>query len=84
MRLIPSIKSAFAFNFGALIGLSSVLMTYFGVNYYLSGLHSYAGGDPVPIPSWLFFVVAAIFSLSFFAWYNNRLIDGEITNRSTN
>jgi hypothetical protein len=59
-------------------------MTYFGVNYYLSGLHSYAGGDPVPIPSWLFFVVAAIFSLSFFAWYNNRLIDGEITNRSTN
>lgn len=75
MRLIPSFKSTFAFNFGTLIGLGSVLMTYFGVNYYLSGLHSYAGGDPVPIPSWIFFVVAAILSLSFFAWYNNRLVE---------
>ena len=75
MRLIPSFKSTFAFNFGALIGLSSVLMTYFGVNYYLSGLHSYAGGDPVPVPSWLFFIVAAILSFSFFAWYNNRLVE---------
>lgn len=75
MRLIPSIKSAFALNFGALIGISSVLMTYFGVNYYLSGLHSYAGGDPIPVPSWIFFVVAAILSFSFFAWYNNRLVE---------
>ncbi len=77
MRLIPPFKSAFALNFGSIIGLASVLMTYFGVNYYLSGLHSYAGGDAVPVPSWIFFVVAAIFSLSFFAWYNNRLVEGE-------
>ena len=77
MRLIPSFKSAFAFNFGSIIGLASVLMTYFGVNYYLSGLHSYAGGDPVPIPSWIYFIIAAIFSLSFFAWYNNRLVEVE-------
>lgn len=77
MRLIPSFKSTFAFNFGSLIGLGSVLMTYFGVNYYLSGLHSYAGGDSVPIPTWIYFVVAAIFSLSFFAWYNNRMVEGE-------
>ena len=77
MRLIPSFKSAFAFNFGSIIGLGSVLMTYFGVNYYLSGLHSYAGGDPVPVPSWIYFVIAAIFSLSFFAWYNNRIVEIE-------
>lgn len=75
LRLIPGIKTNFTFNFGALIGLGSVLMTYFGVNYYLSGLHSYAGGDPVPIPSWLYFVVAAIFSLAFFAWYNDRAVE---------
>jgi cytochrome c-type biogenesis protein CcsB len=77
MRLIPSFKTPFGFNFASLIALGSVLMTYFGVNYYLSGLHSYAGGDPMPIPSWIFFVVAAIFSLGFFAWYNNRLVDAE-------
>ena len=28
----------------------SVLMTYFGVNYLLSGLHSYTAGDKVEIP----------------------------------
>ena len=29
-----------------------MVMTYFGVNYYLSGLHSYAAGDPIPVPAW--------------------------------
>jgi cytochrome c-type biogenesis protein CcsB len=77
MRLIPSFEAAFAFNFGSIIGLGSVLMTDFGVNYYLSGLHSYAGGEPVPVPSWIYFVIAAIFSLSFFAWYNNRIVEIE-------
>ncbi|HSG67086.1 MAG TPA: cytochrome c biogenesis protein CcsA, partial [Bacteroidales bacterium] len=41
-RLIPGLKGKFAFNFAALISYGFVLMTYFGVNYYLSGLHSYA------------------------------------------
>ncbi len=82
MRLIPSFKTPFSFNFASLIALGSVLMTYFGVNYYLSGLHSYAGGDSVPIPSWIFFVLAAILSLAFFAWYNNRLVDKDIKNKN--
>ena len=51
MRLIPGLKGIFAFNFASIIGYFSVIMTYFGVNYYLSGLHSYASGDPVPIPN---------------------------------
>ena len=25
-------------------------MTYFGVNFYLAGMHSYAAGDPLPVP----------------------------------
>ncbi len=44
MRLIPSLKGVFNFNVASVIGLASVLMTYFGVNYYLSGLHSYGSG----------------------------------------
>jgi hypothetical protein len=39
-------------------------MTYYGVNYYLSGLHSYAAGDPVPIPSWVYISVAAAILVS--------------------
>ena len=34
----------------------TIIMTYFGVNYYLSGLHSYAAGDPMPIPSFVYYL----------------------------
>jgi ABC-type transport system involved in cytochrome c biogenesis permease subunit len=68
MRLIPGLKSIFAYNFATLFGLSSVIMTYYGVNYYLSGLHSYAAGDPVPIPHWVYYAVAAAAVVSFIAY----------------
>ncbi len=68
MRLIPGLKSTFSYNFATLFGLSSVIMTYFGVNYYLSGLHSYAAGDPVPIPNWVYYAVAAAFIVSLIAY----------------
>ena len=68
MRLIPGLKSTFSYNFATLFGLSSVIMTYFGVNYYLSGLHSYAAGDPVPIPNWVYYAVAAAFFVSLIAY----------------
>ena len=71
MRLIPGLNSVFAFNFAALIGFSSVLMTYFGVNYYLSGLHSYAGGDPVPVPTFVYYAVAIVIILSIAAYVNH-------------
>ena len=45
MRLIPSLKGIYNYTVASVIGLSSVLMTYFGVNYYLSGLHSYGRGS---------------------------------------
>ncbi|WP_167571771.1 hypothetical protein [Aquimarina algiphila] len=35
-------------------------MTFFGVNYYLSGLHSYAKGDPFPIPKWIYIIIPII------------------------
>ncbi|MFW5823074.1 MAG: c-type cytochrome biogenesis protein CcsB [Tangfeifania sp.] len=44
MRLIPSLRGVFNYNMASVIGFASVLMTYFGVNYYLSGLHSYGKG----------------------------------------
>lgn len=44
MRLIPALKGVFNYNFASILGFASVLMTYFGVNYYLTGLHSYGKG----------------------------------------
>jgi len=62
-RMIPGLKNVYTFNLLSLFAFSSVLMTYFGVNYYLSGLHSYAGGDPVPVPSFVYVAVIVLVAL---------------------
>jgi cytochrome c-type biogenesis protein CcsB len=67
-RRIPGMKDIFTFNLISLFAFSSVLMTYFGVNYYLSGLHSYAAGDSVPVPSFVYIVVIVLALLSFMAY----------------
>lgn len=75
MRMIPGMRGTYAFNVASLFGLASVLMTYYGVNYYLSGLHSYAAGDPVPIPSWVYYSAVALTVLSLFSYWKKRKLD---------
>lgn len=72
MRLTPSLKGNYTFNFAALISFSAILMTYFGVNYYLSGMHSYASGDPVPVPTFVYYLVVIIAVVSVFAYRNEK------------
>ena len=50
IRFIPLLKgkTTWCFNLLSVVAILSVIMTWFGVNYYLSGLHSYGkteGGD---------------------------------------
>ena len=71
LRFIPKLKSIYIFNLLSLISYGTVLMTYFGVNYYLSGLHSYAKGDPVPIPMFVYYTLTVVFLLAVFA-FNRR------------
>lgn len=80
MRLIPGMNGVYGFNMAALWGFSSVLMTYFGVNYYLSGMHSYAAGDPVPIPTFVYYTVATAILVSLLS-YLNHLKMKKILNR---
>ncbi len=68
-RNIPGMKDIFTFNLLSLFAFSSVLMTYFGVNYYLSGMHSYASGDPVPVPSFVYIAVILLTAISIVAYY---------------
>ena len=78
LRLLKLKSYIFIFNLCALFGFSSILMTYFGVNFYLDGLHSYAAGDAFPIPSFIFpsFILFVLISLiSFFRfrkWISNE------------
>jgi cytochrome c-type biogenesis protein CcsB len=72
MRMIPGLKNIFAFNLAALLGIASVIMTYFGVNYYLSGLHSYAAGDPLPIPAFVYYSTVIVILTALIAYFRNR------------
>ncbi len=72
MRFIPGMRGFFALNVGSLFGFASIMMTYFGVNYYLSGLHSYAAGDPVPLPSYVPITAAVLAVLSILAFLKKR------------
>ncbi len=73
MRFIPKLNDTFIYNVAATWAYSTVLMTYFGVNYYLSGLHSYAAGDPVPIPMWVYYAIAGLFILTVLAARNRKM-----------
>ncbi len=72
MGYTPGLKTDYNFALFTLVGFSSVIMTYFGVNYYLSGLHSYAAGDPVPIPTFVYYTVAIILGVAVWAYLNER------------
>ncbi len=72
MHRIKGLQGEFTFNVGALIGFGSVLMTYFGVNYYLSGLHSYAAGDAPPVPAGVYIGIAVVLFLVAIAGFSQR------------
>lgn len=71
-RNIPGMKDIFTFNLLSLFGFSGVLMTYFGVNYYLSGMHSYAAGDPVPVPTFVYVAVILLSGLALVSSYRYK------------
>jgi cytochrome c-type biogenesis protein CcsB len=73
-RRIPGMKDIFTFNLISLFAFSSVLMTYFGVNYYLSGMHSYASGDAVPVPAFVYIAVIALAAISLLAYTKYKTI----------
>jgi len=68
MRLIPGLRGRWFFNLMSVIAVSSILMTYFGVNFYLAGLHSYASGDQVLSYKMIGIAAVLIALLGFFAY----------------
>jgi len=75
MRLVPGLRSRWAFHVATMFAFCSMVMTYFGVNYYLSGLHSYAAGDPVPVPAWVYIGLGTMALLSAVSYYKFRILN---------
>lgn len=72
LRLVPKLKERLIFNITSLWAIWSIIFTYFGVNYYLTGLHSYAAGDPIPVPTWIYITGAAMLILSLLAFFRTK------------
>ena len=68
MRLIPGLKSNFAFTVASILSFGSIIMTYFGVNFYLAGLHSYAKDDQEISIVFISIALAIILILSLLAY----------------
>jgi cytochrome c-type biogenesis protein CcsB len=75
MRLIPGLKGTYAFNLMALLAFSSVIMTYLGVNYYLTGMHSYGKGESIPVPVFVYYSVVIVSAVAVYAWYNEQKVE---------
>lgn len=67
IRFIPKLNNQYAFAVFSMFAYWSIIMTYFGVNFYLAGMHSYASGDPLPIPNFVYISFATMVALSIIA-----------------
>jgi len=73
MRLVPGLRSKWIYNFASILAFSSIMMTYFGVNFYLVGLHSYASGDQVITPSFVWYTVVGVFVLGGISYWKYKV-----------
>ena len=67
-RLVPGLRGRFTYNILSVYSFGSIMMTYFGVNFYLSGLHSYASGDKIVTPSFVYYSILVVAILGIFAY----------------
>jgi cytochrome c-type biogenesis protein CcsB len=75
LRYIPKMYTDFRYSVILVVSYASILMTFFGVNFYLSGLHSYAKGDAVPVPTWVYYAIVTVILLILAAAYKkNRFV----------
>jgi cytochrome c-type biogenesis protein CcsB len=68
MRLIPGLRGRWFFNLISIVAFSSIVFTYFGVNFYLAGLHSYQSGQQIGSFYAIVIAFACVALLGFFAY----------------
>jgi len=73
MRLVPGLRGRWFFNLMSVLAVGSILMTYFGVNFYLKGLHSYASGDQVVTPASVYYSFLVWILLGGFSYWRYKV-----------
>lgn len=73
LRLVPKCNNLWLFNFSSTLAFYSVLMTFFGVNYFLSGMHSYGQNDNVNgIFIYLYLSIIFVFAIGFISFRKKK------------
>ena len=84
LRLIPHWRGRWVFNFMSIVAFGSILMTYFGVNFYLTGMHSYATGDKIITPTFVYYAVGIVLLLGLVSYLRVRKASQVLPNSNTN
>ena len=71
MRFVPALRGSWIFSFFSVLAFASILMTYFGVNFYLTGLHSYASGE-IRTPMYFFWMALGVIILGIASYFKYR------------
>ncbi|WP_281239567.1 cytochrome c biogenesis protein CcsA [Flavobacterium praedii] len=58
-RFVPSLRGKWIFNLMSMFAFVSILFTYYGVNFHLVGLHSYASGEAHSL-AWIWYTLGSI------------------------
>jgi cytochrome c-type biogenesis protein CcsB len=58
-RFVPAMRNKWLFNLMAMYAFVSILFTYYGVNFHLVGLHSYASGEAKSL-SWIWMTLGGM------------------------
>jgi len=58
-RFVPSLRGKWVFNLMSMFAFISILFTYYGVNFHLVGLHSYASGEAHSL-NWIWYSLGVI------------------------
>ena len=73
MRLVPGLRGRFIYNLFSVLAISSIIFTYFGVNFYLSGLHSYQSGQQIGSVKFIAIALGIIALLAIFAYRKYKM-----------
>jgi ABC-type transport system involved in cytochrome c biogenesis permease subunit len=70
-RFVPALRGRWIYNVMSVLAFASILMTYFGVNFHLSGLHSYASGEKQNV-TYYFIILAIVLVIAAVAYPSYR------------
>ncbi len=66
-RFVPALRGKWIFNLMAMFAFVSILFTYYGVNFHLTGLHSYASGEAKSL-DWIYYSIGTIVLIGFITY----------------